>query len=337
MNAVCHLLSPTTILPEIPAVALGWLFTYVLNPLALFVAAVNLAVAVPLASLGRLFQQIFTQPGLLLLRRRRKGYGQVFESLSKRPIDLALVRIIDADRQRIVATRVTDAEGRFLALLPAGRYRFFVSKPGFEFPTRLLAGEKFDTTVGPIYTGGVVAHAAKGPLEANLPIDGPEDRVTLKQALRRESRRTLHSVLAYTGIIVGAICTVFAWNWQSWALLAGHLLLFVLFERLTYKPYGRPWGNVSDTLTNEPLPHSVVRILDTKFNRVLETAVTDRRGQYSFIVGSNTFRLFADRSSYQPYRGNPFVIRQRFGTVTRPIGMQPGQAADGQHNPAALY
>ena len=249
----------------------------------------------------------------------------MYASLSKQPIDLAVVRIIDADRKRVVMTRVTDSSGRFLALLSPGRYQFSVSKSEHEFPSRLLAGDKYDSGIGRIYTGGVIEHKSKGPLEVNLPIDAPQDDVSVQQALRRQFRRSLHAVLAYSGIALGAVSTIVAWNWQSWLMLLGHIVLFMAFSRLSYKPYGRPWGKISDKITDEPLPHSVVRILDSRFNRVLETVVTDRRGQYGFIVGKNSYRLFADRTSYEPYRGSVFTVAQRSGIVRQNIALQPSR------------
>jgi len=336
MNDVCPLLSGIIEVPPIPAIPFSWIAAYILSPIALLTSIASLSLAVPLASVGRFLFALFTQPGLLLLRKKRKGFGQVFESLSKRPIDLALVRVIDETRGRVIMTRVTDSAGRFLAMVPPGRYRMSVNKAGFDFPSRLLAGERFDPNVGPLYTGGIIEHKSNGPLEVNLPIDGPEDRVTVAQAIRRQARRTVHTVFAYGGLVFGVIGVVVSWNWQAWVLLAMHLALFLLFERLTYRPYGRPWGTVNDRITNEPLPHSVVRILDTRFNRVLETAVADRRGQYSFIVGKNNYRLFADRSSYQPYRGGSFEVQRRFGTVTQPIDLTPGGAPIPQQNPSRL-
>ncbi|MFH0830798.1 MAG: carboxypeptidase-like regulatory domain-containing protein [Parcubacteria group bacterium] len=336
MGEVCQLTPLSVLVPAIPDVALRSLFGYWLNPAGLLLALGNLGLAVPLANSLRLIQAAFTQPGLLFFRRKRHGYGQVFESLSKRPIDLALVRIIETSTNRVVATRVTDSAGRFLALLPAGQYRFAVRKQGYDFPSRLLAGERFDPNVGPIYTGGTVEHRSDGPLEVNLPIDGPEDNVSVAQALRRQTRRTIHAGLAYGGLTLGAVSTIVAWTWQAWAIFAAHVILFLIFERLTYRPYGRPWGSVHDQVTGYPLGRSVVRILDTRFNRVLETVVADREGQYSFIVGANVYRLFGDRSAYEPYRGQPFKVRQRNGTVAQDITMRPGEAPLAYHSPARL-
>jgi len=336
MQDVCPLITDALAVPAIPSIAYGWLFTNALNPAALALATINLGVAVPFLSLGRLVQGAFTQPILFFFRTKRKGFGQVYESLSKRPVDLAVVRVIDADRKRIVMSRVTDSSGRFLAILQPGRYQFLVSKPGHDFPSRLLAGDEYDAGIGRIYTGGILEHDSRGPLEVNLPIDSPEDNVSVEQALRRQFRRSLHAVLAYSGVILGAVSTIVAWNWQSWLMLAGHVLLFLIFSRLSYKPYGRPWGKVADQITDEPLPRSVVRILDSKFNRVLETVVTDRRGQYGFIVGKNTYRLFADRASHEPYRSSAFRVAQRSGIVRQNVTMQPSRKVVTQQGVATL-
>ena len=82
---------------------------------------------------------LITQPALLFRRRRREKWGLVYNAITKQPIDLAIVRLIDAQTKVVKQTRITDAQGRFAFLAEAGSYVFQVVKPAFVFPSVVLA------------------------------------------------------------------------------------------------------------------------------------------------------------------------------------------------------
>jgi len=328
--------TPQTLLVErIPFLPFWDWATYAAAPLVLLLAVANLLSAVPFADIVVLVRGLVTEPGLFLFNRRRSGFGTVYESLSKKPIDLALIRVVDDVTGKVVLTRVSDRMGRFVAFLPEGRYRFTVVKRGYTFPTTLLAGETYDPDFGPITTGRAVEHNRRGPLEVNLPVDAPEDALSVSSAIRRHVRRNLQRVLAYTGLILAALAVIYAWNWQTWTMLGVHVLLFLVFRRLTDRPWGRRWGIVSDEQTRNPLQRSVVRLVDARFGRVVETQVVDRRGEYGFVVGRSRFRLFGDRDGYQPYRSDEFDVPKPEAAVYRDIALRPGEHGSGQvgYNP----
>jgi hypothetical protein len=292
------------------------------GPLAIIIGAVNFAVSTPFYSVGRLLQGFLLEPALLFFGHHRRAYGTVFDSLSKKPVDLALVRLIDVSTNRIVRTRVTDKLGRFSFFVSPGRYRFLVDKKGYVFPSAFLKGETYDASYGPIITGEDIQQNKTGVIDVNIPVDGPEDRVSPAAAIRRHVRRGIHTFLAYFGIILSAVVVVFAWSWQAWALLIVHILLFMIFIRLSARSYGRPWGRVYDHGTQSSLGRSVVRILDNRFNRVLETVVTDQTGEYGFLVGTSTYRLEALRPGYINYEGEVFTPKRRPAVVSKNIPLR---------------
>src|SRR5690606_9679569 len=68
------------------------------NKVAPIAAAVTSAALIPALSLlgfVHFLRYIFFQPLLLLGRRKRKGWGYVYNTLTRNPIDLALVRLVD--------------------------------------------------------------------------------------------------------------------------------------------------------------------------------------------------------------------------------------------------
>ncbi len=63
--------------------------------------------------------------------RVRPAYGLVRDAITHVPLDLAVVRLFEAGTNRLVMTRVTNAQGKFFALPPAATYTVTVTKPGY--------------------------------------------------------------------------------------------------------------------------------------------------------------------------------------------------------------
>ncbi len=63
--------------------------------------------------------------------RMRPAYGLVRDAITHVSLDLAVVRLLEQKTNRLVMTRVTNSQGKFFALPPAGVYRVTVTKPGY--------------------------------------------------------------------------------------------------------------------------------------------------------------------------------------------------------------
>jgi len=101
---------------------------------------------------------------VILISRKLLPWGVVVDSQSKKPIDLALVRLHNAQNDKVLETKATDLEGRFGFILIVGEYYISVSKEGYVFPTKIKSkaykGEKFK-----------VKSNEEGAIELNIPID----------------------------------------------------------------------------------------------------------------------------------------------------------------------
>ena len=113
------------------------------TPGLLSVVLINVVLAINWASLLNLLQSFITQPIMLLERRKRKGWGIVYNALTKLPVDLATVRLFTAEG-RLLQTRVTDKQGRYAFITGPGRYRLEVVKAGFVYPSIFLQDKKED-------------------------------------------------------------------------------------------------------------------------------------------------------------------------------------------------
>ncbi len=68
--------------------------------------------------------------------RVRPAYGLVRDAITHVPLDLAVVRLFESGTNRLIMTRVTNAQGKFFALPPSGKYTITVTKPGYAVFTR---------------------------------------------------------------------------------------------------------------------------------------------------------------------------------------------------------
>lgn len=264
------------------------------------VAVANVAAAVSIFEIAAYLQFLFTQPFLLLERRRRKGWGTVYNALSKLPIDLAIVRLLDAQTGRTVVARVTDKQGRYSFVVAAGRYRIEVIKKGFAFPTTFLKKEKDDVGFTDIYHGEEIkATEDNANIIPNVPLDPMEKAVTPKKIIVYRYLRKLNRLVAASGVILAIVSFIITPKLIFGLLAAAQIALYMLFRRLAKTKRPKSWGMVYDETSRKPLRFAVARIFETTYNKLLETQVADSRGRYAFLVGRNKYYVTYEKLGYE--------------------------------------
>lgn len=254
-----------------------------------------------LASLASVFPallQLILDPLSFLQGVRKRPWGSVYNSLTKLPVPLAIVRLYKGDG-RLVATKVTDMRGRYIILnTESGPHKIVVQKTNYTFPSALLAGTKKDEPFTNLYYGGDVSIKEKSFIAPDIPVDPKEDTISLKDATRRHNINSGRKQIAYIGLGLSILCVLLARTWLSVGLLGFNVLLFVLFRKAIQKPASKPWGFVYDSITTAKLPRAAVRIFDNVYNRLLETQISDRFGRFGFLVGKNDYRIDAAKTGY---------------------------------------
>jgi len=74
--------------------------------------------------------------------------------------------------------------------------------------------------------------------------------------------------------------------------------LIQILQLIGVKKKNKPWGVVFNAETGQPLSLAIVRIYETKYNRVLERVVTDNQGRYGFLVKPGEFYITCSKSGY---------------------------------------
>ncbi len=296
-------------------------------PVATIALVTTAGTAASAFDLFNVIRLLVTQPLLLLKRRKRKKWGRVYHALSKRGVDLAVVRLVQAETGVVAQTRITDSEGRFAFLVQPGVYRLQVVKTSFVFPSGFLKNEKMDIEDVDLYHGEVIKVLEPTLITPNIPIDPVEKMDAPKDIVHKRRLRRVQSVLSAGSLVVTAAALVISPSWRMATLGGVQVLVYLLFRRLAIPAKPKSWGIVTDNKTGKRLAHTVVRIFDARFNKLLETQITDNKGKYAFFAGKSSYYLLAEKDGYERYTSSTIdTVKTGDGVIDEPIRMTPKAA-----------
>ncbi len=277
-------------------------------------------------NLASYLQYLFTAPLLFFWRRKRKGWGVAYNAVTKVPIDLAIVRLYKMPNQpvpgahaaggQLLQTRVTDKQGRYFFLADEGAYRIEVIKPGFAFPGDYLKGVKDDGTYFDIYQGEPIEVTEdEATIAANVPLNpvGTEKLQTPSKIRLMSWLRIIQKYAAALGVLIAVVVAVIIPSVFSVVVAVIQIGVYFLVRQLVRVRKPKGWGIVYDKTTKKPLGGVVVRIFEPKYNKLLETAVTDRKGRYSFLVGPNEYYTRYESKGYRPHEYRPIDLKSEKG------------------------
>lgn len=296
--------------------------TFIVAPVAFVIAIANVAGAISALQFFTYLQYLFTQPFLLLWRRKRRAYGVVYHSITKRPIDLAIVRWIDQATGLVIRTAVTDRDGRYLLHADPGTYRLEVVKDRYEFPSALLRGHQTDGDFLDVYAGGPVTVREPSTIAMNIPLDAVVAVETPRRVLFGHFLRIAQHGVALVGVVMALVAFLITPSVPMMLLVCVQIGVYSLFRRLALPAKPKEWGMIADSDTRQPIIRAIVRLYDQVYDRLLETYVTDGRGRYGFLVGKNVYKVVVQAKGYQDSKIEKIDATKAKETVIRvPIDM----------------
>ncbi|MFH1632003.1 MAG: carboxypeptidase-like regulatory domain-containing protein [bacterium] len=281
-------------------------------PVAIASAVGGTAILASSFNLLPFLQYLFTAPVLFFARRRRKQFGIVYNAFTKVPIDLAVVRLY-ASTGRLVRTMVTDKEGRYFFKADPGEYSIRVAKKGFAFPSTELKGRKTDGKLLDIYTGGVIEVIEKDvTITANIPIDSLDEpsKHTPRALILRRFFRVFQQVLALSGVILALFVVAIQPSIFTEAILAVQIVIYAATRFLVRPSKKKGWGVVS-AQSGKSITNVVVRLFDPKYNKLLESTLTDGKGRYAFMVGPSQYYTTYERAGFLKKEVRPIDYTQK--------------------------
>lgn len=282
-------------------------------PPAIYTATIlNLLSFQFLPDLLQYFMYFFTEPFVFIFRRKRKKWGMVYNSMTKMPIAYTIVRAYDKATNKLIKTTVSDKDGRYLFILDPGSYYITINKKEYEFPSKYLKEKETDYKYLDIYHGATINVTEENAnVTVNIPIDPnikmrPNSTILAIYALKK-----LQSFISFVGPTLAIIAFVVAPTWKYFAFLAVHAVLFSFFKALALRAKPKSFGIVQDKKTGGPLSRSIVRVFETKYNKLLDTQVADGKGRYAFLVGQNTYKVNTQKQGYKPATTSPIDLTKK--------------------------
>jgi hypothetical protein len=262
-------------------------------------------------------QYLFTAPILFFGRRKRHGYGIVYNAVSKLPLDLATVRlfrVVEGGAPRFVQSRVTDRGGRYAFLAQPGRYVLIASKSGFDFPSRTMDGKTSDLDYLDVYHGEAIeVTEANATIAANIPLDPTQAATTHAPArvVWKKRLRVLQEWVAVLGVLIATTFAVLYPSVITIGMAVLQVVLYLVVRRLAKAKKPTSWGIVYDSATGKPLDRVVARIFEPQYNKLLETTVTDAQGRYSFLLGPSSYYAVFQKEGYDNVEVRPIDLRSK--------------------------
>lgn len=245
---------------------------------------------------------LFLQPLMLLGWRKREKWGLVYNSLNKLPVDLATVRLLNAETGRIVQSKVTDAKGRFIFTVDPGKYKLEVQKNNFIFPSKFLQGYTGDGQKIDIYHGEPVEILKSATITANIPLDPLGVQKKPARLVWEKFARRLQTAISLSGIFITATSLYVSPKLYIAILLAAHIIFFFIFRRLAIPTKPKNWGIISDASNKEPVSRVVARLFNSQFNKLVDTQITDASGKYYFMAGDAKYYVTYEHKGYHPQK-----------------------------------
>lgn len=249
-----------------------------------------------------------------LRRREEKPWGVVIDKASRRPITGASVKIFDAASRKLKDSQLTDVEGRFGFLVPVGLYYLHIGKGGYqEYESEFI----------------------------EVP-ESEEEALNLEIKLEEKSRRGV-----FWRTVGGWLREVFAVG-SPWILVLGTILSLVIAivfpATLHYIVLGfyivldilkiildnwtvKPFGTVSGKTDQLPLALAVVKVFEARRNWLLQTRVTNQKGQFKLLILPGEYVVTCSKQGYQLYSSETLTVR-RADVVKLDISMAPEEGGE---------
>lgn len=301
--------------PIIGVTVAAALAAFVLNPL------LSLLFNFPFRDIFYFFFSSFLE--FLGIRKRRRPWGVVYESLSKKPIAGAVVKIIESDSQRVRETRITDNEGRFGFLVEKGIYNLTVAKNGFSFPSQKinLNTKGSDGYYPKVYLGGNLK-VKEGFLGLNIPIDMLAEEQSRGRLLFLRFIRFFER-LRLPILIIGTVLALV--NFYLFRSVVDFIIIFVYLLLWAFEIWNlrkiKPYGQVNDQ-EKKLLDLVILRFFRADNSRLVVTCISDSHGRFYVLLPEGKYYFTAMKGGYLPYKSEEISVSRIQGAPEIKITME---------------
>lgn len=236
-------------------------------------------------------------PTLFGLKRRRRPWGTVYDSVTKQPLDPVYIKLLNENGEQ-VATTISDINGRFGFIVAPGKYTITANKSDYEFPSRKMFGKPKDELYDNLYFQETIEVKNEDDLLIkNIPMDPVSFNWNEFEKSRRSGLLKFFSKtdLFLSGVshfvfIAGALLSIILVIISPTTinfLILGLYYLITFLKILGVEP--RKPGHVVDSETGEPLSFGLVKIFSTNLQREVAHSVIGKTGRYYSLVPNGDY------------------------------------------------
>lgn len=201
---------------------------------------------------------------VLGLRRKRSYWGTVFDSITKQPLDPAVVELYDAKTGKKVDQAITDLNGRYGFLSHQGIFKITAQKTHYRFPSQNLS-DSSDPVFGRLYYGEPVNVINSDVVAPNIPMDPlafdwnqkDKQRLIKFHPYRELLLPLIFNTLFYLGLAWTIFINFLIPSWSNLLCLMFYIIVVVIRRVL---PHERLWGRIYDTRTKTALGGVVLEL-----------------------------------------------------------------------------
>lgn len=275
------------------------------------IAGASLTIATSLFLNPLSFSEIFLIPARLWsllmaavgLKKRRRPWGTVYDSITKQPLDPAYVTLRTMEGVEVTSS-ITDLDGRFGFVVPtAGHYMIYAQKTNYVFPSQKLVGYDHDELYRDLYFGEhfFVANAGDVIIK-NIPMD-PEkfdwNEFAKKQqnlmrfySKRDKILRRISDIFFAVGFVVASLAVIAAPKTYN-------IIIFMLYVSLFFirrhGAHSRPYGDITDVATGNPVSFGIIRIASAATGVEVMHRIADAKGRYYALLPNGEYKIRIDR------------------------------------------
>lgn len=265
--------------------------------------------------------------GLLLsalgLKKRNRPWGTVYDSVTKQPVDPAYVVLQDIKGNEF-ASSITDLDGRYGFLVPAGQYRMIANKTNYAFPSNKLKGKESDELYQDLYFGEVLDIADDEVIKKNIPMDPigfdwNEFEKQKQHLMKFYSRRDLWlNRIANTLFVLGfsfTVITLFIKPTTYNIITLGLYVLLFILSHTVLKP--KLFGLIVNKENNIPVPYAIIRVYSTEMHHEVIKKTSNKIGKYYCLIPNGSYYVTVENKnpdgSYSlVYTSSPLEVKNSY-------------------------
>ena len=243
--------------------------------------------------------------GALGIKRKKKQWGTVYDSVTKRPLDPVYVSLINTETNKEVAGVITDIDGRYGFLPLPGKYRIEVNKTNYLSPSINMKGRLFDEVYNDLYFGEEIVITTEGEIiTKNIPMDSlsfdwnefAKTKMNVNTFMKGKDIMwaKIFNVLFGVGAIVALVSLIFAPAPYNF-IISGLYILSYIFNYMVFKT--KKSGTLKEKNTNIPLSFAIVKIFREGEDTPLVKKIADKFGDYYALIPNGRYYMKVDKKN----------------------------------------